>query len=109
MTETEVAVKLEGHEKEIGSLKHRVTTMEQLQGEIRSLAISTNRLAGSVESLVSEQNRQQDEIDKHDGRISGLELRPVKRHEQVVGYVISAGISCLVTGLISAVLALVIK
>ena len=45
MTDEEIAVKLEGHEHEIGSLKHRMKDQEEQTKTIQDLVMSVKELA----------------------------------------------------------------
>ena len=45
MTEQEVALKLNDHDHEIKSLKHRVSDVEKKQTEIETLTLSVSKLA----------------------------------------------------------------
>ncbi len=50
MTDEEVAVKLEGHDHEIGSLKHRMEEQEEQNKVIQDLVISVQKLALTMEA-----------------------------------------------------------
>lgn len=102
MTEVEVALKIQHHDDEIGSLKHRVDDIESEQKEIGTLVRSVDKLATSVETLAKEQQRQ-------GKRLECIEQRPIKKYDQVVGYVLSSVVSCLVGGGLGALLALIFK
>ena len=51
MDEKEIAVILEGHDHEIGSLKHRMHTVEQETKTINNIAMSIQRIAINVEII----------------------------------------------------------
>ncbi len=63
MDDTEVAVKLEAHEHEIGSLKYRVKDLEKQNGVIQELAISINKMAVGIENMQKELSRQGNRLD----------------------------------------------
>lgn len=83
MNETEIAVTLEGHEHEIGSLKHRVSDLEKQVTVIQDLGISVNRMAVSMENMLAEQKSQGE-------RLASLESRDGKKWREVTKYVITA-------------------
>ena len=60
MEETEVAVKLEAHEHEIGSLNHRIEELERQGKSFQELVISINRMAINIENMLKELNRQEE-------------------------------------------------
>ena len=61
--ETETAVKLEAHEHEIGSLKHRVRELEAEFKAINELTMSVNRLAVNMENMLQEQKAQGERLE----------------------------------------------
>lgn len=69
MTNEDIAVKFEAHDHEIKSLKHRMDRNENQINAMNSLAISVEKLALSVESLMKEQQ-------KHGERIQKMEDEP---------------------------------
>ena len=72
MTDTEVAVKFENHEQEIKSLKHRMNEQEEQGKSLTSLALSVQKMALSMESMIDEQKKQGE-------RLSKLEAEPAER------------------------------
>ncbi|GEM_PF-501888 len=64
MTETEVAVKLEAHEHEIKSLKHRMGDQEEQSKTIQELVLSVKELALNMQAMIKEQGVQGDKIAK---------------------------------------------
>lgn len=63
MDETEVAVRLEAHEHDIGSLEYRVKDLEKQNSAIQELVISVNKLAVCIENMQKELNRQGKRLD----------------------------------------------
>lgn len=55
MTDEEVAVKFENHDQQIKSLKHRMDEQEEQGKSLSSLALSVQKLALSMESMIEEQ------------------------------------------------------
>ena len=72
MTNEEIAVKLAEHNKEIGSLKHRATDLEEQNKTIQELALSGKELAINMRSMMEEQKEQ-------GGRLDALEREPAER------------------------------
>lgn len=74
MTQEEIAVKLEGHEHEIGSLKHRTKELEDQSKTTRDLVLSVKELAINMANMIDEQKAQ-------GTRLLTLESRPAKKWE----------------------------
>lgn len=64
MTETEVAVKLEAHEHEIKSLKHRMEDQEEQSKTIQELVLAVKELALNMQAMLKEQGIQGEKIAK---------------------------------------------
>lgn len=64
MTETEVAVRLEAHEHEIKSLKHRMEDQEEQSKTIQELVLAVKELAINMQAMLKEQTTQGEEIAK---------------------------------------------
>lgn len=99
MDETEIAVKLEAHEHEIGSLKHRVKGLEEESKILQELAISVNKMAVSMENMSLELNRQGD-------RIETIENVPAEMNKQVKMAIITALTGGVVGAVITAILSI---
>ena len=99
MSPEEIAVKIEGHEHEIKSLKHRMELQEEESKSIRELAISLEKIALSTEHIMQEQKKQGERLEK-------LEKEPVEIHNKIKMSVITAVISAIVGSAIGAVLVL---
>lgn len=99
MDVTEAAIKLEAHEHEIGSLKHRVKDLETESKAIQELAISVNRMAVNMENML-------EELKKHSERLEALEKVPVETGRQVKAAVITALAGGLVGAVVTTVLTL---
>lgn len=98
--ETEVAVKLEAHEHEIKSLKHRVTGLE-IQGKaIQDLVISVNKMAVNMENMLEEQKKQGE-------RLEALERVPSETNKQVKNAVITALVGGVVGAFLAAILTII--
>ena len=77
MTHEEIAVKLEDHEHEIGSLKHRMKAAEEANQAL-------NRLATAVEVLATRQNSMSHSMERLTGKVEALEAKPARRWEGLV-------------------------
>lgn len=97
--DVDAAVKLEGHEHEIGSLKHRVKDLEEEGKVIQGLAISINKMAVNMENMLLEQKRQGD-------RLEVLEKVPLETNKQVKAAIITALVGGIVGAILTAVLTL---
>jgi len=77
VTNEEIAVKLEDHEHEINSLKHRMKAVEESNTVL-------NRLATAVEVMATKQENMSKSVDKLTGKVEALEAEPGKRWKFVV-------------------------
>lgn len=93
MNEQEIAVKLEGHEHEIASLKHRMKDVEAETKVINELTVSVSKMAVSMENMISELRSQGD-------RLQVLEKVPAETNKMIR----QAIITTLGGGMIGAVL-----
>lgn len=64
MTDNQVELKLNDHDHEIKSLKHRVKDVEDKQSEIGALTASVNELAINMRYMVEEQKKQGQRLNK---------------------------------------------
>ena len=88
MTPEEIAVKIEGHEHELKSLKHRMDNQEEESRSIQQLVISVERIALSTEHIMQEQEEQ-------GMRLKVLEGRDGDMWRKVVGHIVT-----VVTGIV---------
>lgn len=96
MTETEVAVKLEAHEHEIKSLKHRMGDQEEQSKSIQELVLATKELAINMQAMIKEQVVQ-------GAKIAKLEAAPGDTYKSIINTIIktiiSVGAGALATGI----------
>lgn len=96
MNETEVAVKLEAHDHEIGSLKHRIKEQEEQSKAINDLVLSVQKLAINMEQMIKEQKNQSERLQK-------LEQEPAKQWSSmkrtIFNTIVGAGAGAFATGL----------
>ena len=96
MTAEETAIKLAEHQKEIGSLKHRVDGLEKKTDVIQGLALSVNELAINMKLMLAEQEKQ-------GKKIESLESVPAKRWDTVQTVIITALASGLITYILTRI------
>lgn len=100
MDETEIAVKLEAYNHEIGSLKHRVKDLEEVSKALQELAISVNKMAVSMENMMGE-------LQKQGTRLEVLEKVPVENNKQIKSAVITALTGGIVGAVLTAILSII--
>lgn len=98
----EVRLKLNDHDHEIKSLKHRVSDIESKQSEIGSLAQSVNELAINMRYMVEEQKKQGERLRK-------LEAEPLDNAKYYKRTIITAIITAFIGAILGAIISLVIK
>ena len=92
MTETEVAVKLENHEQQIRSLKHRMDEAEERGKILQDLAMSTQKLAIGMDSM----NEKQDNMNS---RLEEIEKKPAQQWNSMTQTIITTLVSAVAGGL----------
>lgn len=102
MTNEEIAVKLEHHEQEIKSLKHRMEAREGKDKTLSDLASSVKTLAVHMEYMAAEQKKQGERLEK-------LEHAPADDFKYYKRLIIGCVITTIVGGIIGAVLAVVLR
>ncbi len=93
MVDQEVAIKLNSHDHEISSLKHRVKECEQQQSIINKLVNSVDKLATNMENMIEEQKTQRCDINE----LKQAPAEDFKYYKRLV-------IGCILTGVIGTVL-----
>lgn len=101
MTEQEVALKLNDHDHEIKSLKHRVSDVEKKQTEIETLTLSVSKLAVNMQHMLEEQREQNQ-------RLKALESAPADEVKTIHKTLLTAVITTIVGAIVGAILALII-
>ena len=77
MTNEEIAIRLNDHDHEINSLKHRMSDMEATSEAI-------TRLASAVEVMATKQDGMSKSMDKLTVKVEALEAEPAKKWRFVV-------------------------
>lgn len=97
MTETDVAVKLENHDQQIKSLKHRMEEQEEQSKAINDLVLSVQKLALNMEAMIKQQQNQNE-------RLAKLEQEPAKQWSNmkrtIFNTIVGAGSGAFATGVI---------
>lgn len=101
MNEQQVALKLNDHDHEIKSLKHRVEEVEKKQSEIGELTQSVNKLAINMGYMLDEQKEQGERLKK-------LETEPADNAKFYKRTIISCVITTIVGGILGALIALLV-
>lgn len=104
VTNEEIAVTLAEHHKEIGSIKHRLSELEEQTDIIQKLALSVQELSFSIQEMVKEQERYSKAQERAFKRINALEQKPAKRWDKVTMVVITAVVTGIVTFMLSGIL-----
>jgi len=105
MTGEEIAVKLAEHEKEIGSLKHRMDEVEEVTDSINNLAISVEKLALSVTGMLERMDSYESRLKVQGERIGVLERLPDKEAAERWRSIVKTIITAVASGLVGMVLA----
>ena len=92
MTNEEIAVRLDGHEHEIGSLKHRVDDVEKDQKAL-------NELTASVRELAVDQGNMKEDIREIKTDVKGLTSIPGKRWNSLVDKLLAAAAGAVIAWL----------
>lgn len=97
MDEMETAIKLENHDQQIKSLKHRMDEQEEQSKTIQELVLSVRELALNMQAMLKEQGDQ-------GKRLAKLEAEPAERwssmKKTVFNTMVGAGAGAVATGLI---------
>lgn len=97
MTNEEVAVKLEAHEHEIKSLKHRVDEQENQGKMMQDLTLSVKEWAINSKNMMEEQKKQGE-------RLEQLEKQPAEKWNSATKTIITTIVSTIVGGIAAAAL-----
>lgn len=101
MTNEDIAVRLENHEQEIKSLKHRMDEQEGKDKTLTELTISVKTLATNMEYMAKEQQKQ-------GKRLERLEHEPADNYKHYKRLVIGCVLTTIMGALLGAILANII-
>lgn len=98
------AVELEenDHRNEIGSLKHRVSGVEEKQAEIVDLTCSVRILASNMENMIHE-------LEKQGERLVALESAPAEDSRYIRRMVITSVLTTVIGAVLGAVMTFILK
>lgn len=102
MNEQDIAIKLNDHDHELGSLKHRVKELEVQQGQLNALVRNVDKLATNMENMLKEQAAQRKEIEL-------LKQGPAEEFKYYKHIIISCVLTGVIGTVIGAILTAVIK
>lgn len=98
MTNEDIAVKLENHEQEIKSLKHRMSEREKADEALIELTTSVKTLGLNMEYMLKEQQKQGERLER-------LEHEPTEEYKHYKHLIIGCIITTVIGAAIGAVLA----
>lgn len=100
MTETEIAVKLENHDQQIKSLKHRMEEQEEQSKTIQDLVLSVKELALNMQTMIEVQGKQGD-------RLAKLEAAPAEQWSSmkrtIFNTIVGAGAGAIAVGIFNMI------
>lgn len=100
MDNEKVLLTLNDHKNEIGSLKHRVSDLEEGQKSINTLTLAVNKLAINMENMV--------ELQKQQGaRLESLEKAPAEEAKYLRRTIITSVVTAVVGAIIGALIGLI--
>ena len=98
MTAEEIAVRLENHEQEIKSLKHRMDEREEKDKTLSELTTSVRTLAVNMEYMAKEQQKQGERLER-------LEHEPTDEYKHYKRLIIGCIITTVIGTVLGAILA----
>ncbi|MBE6720626.1 MAG: hypothetical protein E7571_08265 [Ruminococcaceae bacterium] len=101
MNNEEIAIKLENHENQIKSLKHRMDETEKNNGALLELSTSVKILATNMEHMAKEQEKQ-------GKRLERLEREPAEEHKYYKRTILACIITTVVGALLGGLLTMII-
>lgn len=98
MTDEAIAVRLENHEQEIKSLKHRMDEREEKDKTLSELTTSIRTLAVNMEYMAKEQQKQGERLER-------LEHEPTDEYKHYKRLIIGCIITTVIGTVLGAILA----
>lgn len=98
MTDEAIAVRLENHEQEIKSLKHRMDEREEKDKTLSDLTTSVRTLAVNMEYMAKEQQKQGERLER-------LEHEPTDEYKHYKRLIIGCIITTVIGTVLGAILA----
>lgn len=100
--ETDVAVKFEAHEHEIGSLKHRMREQEEQSKLISELVLSVHTLAHDMKQMLEEQREQGQ-------RLNALEQEPANKWRRIGYKAIDVAVGLIMGALVTGLALMIVQ
>lgn len=101
MTNEDIAVRLENHEQEIKSLKHRMKEQEDRDKALSELTVSVKTLAVNMEYMAKEQKKQGEHLEQ-------LEHEPAENYKYYRRLIIGCIFTTIIGAVVGAIIATII-
>ena len=101
MTNEDIAVRLENHEQEIKSLKHRMKAQEDRDKALSELTVSVKTLAVNMEYMAKEQKKQGEHLEQ-------LEHEPAENFKYYRRLIIGCIFTTIIGAVVGAIIATII-
>lgn len=98
MNNEEIAVKLNDHDNEIGSLKHRMDKAENTIEQIHELTTSVKLIAQKQDNVVSK-------LDSLTNTVSDITKQPAEKWNKVTSTILTGLVSAIVTAVAAFIIA----
>lgn len=85
------------HERRLTQVEQRAKSNTHRLEKLEATTEAINRLATSMEVMVSKQEQVADTVEKLDGKVTALETKPVKRVDNLVDKIIWAICAAVIT------------
>ena len=99
MTAEEIAVKLENHTHEIGSLKHRMNAAEEASRALNRLATAMEVMAAKQDNQAEKIDEMKESVNRLDEKVEAIEKKPAKRWDTLMEKIFFGIVGALVTAL----------
>lgn len=96
MSNEDVAVTLEGHSHEIGSLKHRMDAVEENQKTLNELASSVKVMASELQNQGETMKTIQKDLNALGAKVDDVEAKPAKKWDEASKIVLTAALTAIV-------------
>ncbi|WP_297851995.1 hypothetical protein [uncultured Akkermansia sp.] len=96
MSNEDVAVALEGHGHEIGSLKHRMDAVEENQKTLNELASSVKVMAAELQNQGKTMETIQKDVTALGAKVDAVEAKPAKKWDEASKIVLTAALTAIV-------------
>lgn len=97
MTAEEIAVKLEGHDHEIKSLKHRIAKQEEWTEIVQELAMSVKELSINMKNMM-------EELKKTGEQLNEIKNEPIKQWKNTKRTIVTSIASTVTGAVVTAII-----